>query len=348
VRARLYRTDAALTTPVRAGAQTHATRVCLFLELEHDGVGGVGEVAPQPVEVNGDPGVEAVAGSVVELVARVRAALEREGALPAWSRVGQYLDGRAASRAGAALVEMALLDRTLRVEGRTLADQWPPRYDVRTTATVSLLDDAPWTVDAAVARVRVKCAPGELTPGALARLARLSVPVLVDYNATADDDEAVLTQIRAIGERAPVVAVEQPYAPGNLADSARLAGRLAALGVATSLDEGVRTVGDVAALTRYGAASMVCVKPARVGGLAQSRRVVAAARERGLAVYLGGFFESPYARTVHRAFVAHCVDEPSDVGVVEVEGPRETVASDGGVGLRPNPSLLGASPAREL
>ena len=51
---------------------------------------------------------------------------------------------------------------------------------------------------------------------------------------------------------------------------------------------------------------MICVKPARVGGLANARSIIARAPGAGLRVYLGGFFESPYARQVHRALAKGC------------------------------------------
>ena len=89
---------------------------------------------------------------------------------------------------------------------------------------------------------------------------------------------------------------------------------------------------DVAQIVRYQAADLLCVKPARVGGLANARTIVARAREAGLRPYVGGFFESPYARHVHRALARSCVDEPSDLGPVDVvhEGVRGEVDGDRG------------------
>ncbi len=346
MRARLYRTVVALRDEVLGGAQTHATRPRLYLELELEGVTGFGEVAPQPVPLNGDPGVEEVGAAAHRALARVREWATHEG-VPPWWRVGTAVDGTAAARAAAALVEMALLDRELRASGRTLAELWPARYEVRTTATVSLLSSAPWRVPAGVARVRAKCDPGPLAPEALERLEALAVPVLLDYNATARDAEGVFERVREVARRARIVVLEQPFAPGNLAETARLAERLGELGVAVGLDEGVRTLGDVRGAARYRAATVVCVKPARVGGLAQALTLIERARDLGLTPYLGGFFESSYARAVHRTLAAHALDEPSDVADVAVSGPPEAVAVAGSVGLWPSPEALAGAQVLE-
>jgi L-alanine-DL-glutamate epimerase-like enolase superfamily enzyme len=134
--------------------------------------------------------------------------------------------------------------------------------------------------------------------------------------------------------------VEQPFAVGNVIDQARLAERL---DVALSVDEGMRSLRDLAQLVRYHAASIICVKPARVGGLANARTLIVKARESGLRPYVGGFFESPYARAVHRALAANGVDEPSDVGPVPVVlagYDREVVEVSGGFGVAPSLEML--------
>jgi len=84
--------------------------------------------------------------------------------------------------------------------------------------------------------------------------------------------------------------------------------------VLISLDEGVRSLRDLDQIVRYRAATIVCVKPARVGGYANARTMLERAKELGLRPYVGGFFESPFARSVNRALAWHTTDEPSDIG----------------------------------
>jgi L-alanine-DL-glutamate epimerase-like enolase superfamily enzyme len=292
----------------------------LFLRVEHDGVSGMGEIDPQPFSLNGDPSVAEVVQELETVVlAQIQRAFAREGELASWTRIARFAGSRASSPPAVSLVEMAFLDRELRSEGRSIRSLWPKSFETPVQATVSTLDDAEWIVDDEVARVRVKTAPGVLGAGTLARLGELRVPVLLDFNCSATCDADVLEQLDQIGGLVRVDAVEQPFAPGNVVDHARLAEQI---DVALSMDEGVRTVRDVEQIVRYRAASLICVKPSRVGGFANARTIVARARELGLEPYLGGFFESPFARQANRMFAEHAIAQPSDIGAIETAAGR--------------------------
>jgi O-succinylbenzoate synthase len=334
----LYRQVVALQRPVRASGELHHVRTRLYLRVEHDELWGYGEVSPQPFALNGDPGLDQVIDALRNALARLEQVTNREGELPHWSRVARLGAATARDNVAYALVEMALLDRELRRERVAISDLWIPRAVTPSLATVSLLDDeVPWSVHEGVARVRVKCAPGALSTTARERLRALAQPVLLDFNCSAQRDDEVLDVVAAVSKVAVVEAVEQPYGVGNVVDHARLA---LALGVDLSLDEGVRSVRDLAQIARYHAAAMVCVKPARVGGLANARTVIARAHELGLRVYLGGFFESPYARRVNRALANSCVSEPSDVSDVAVSALEEPTTIASSFGVEPSPRVL--------
>ncbi|HVB50257.1 MAG TPA: enolase C-terminal domain-like protein [Acidimicrobiales bacterium] len=340
--ATLYRQNAVLAQPVRASEQEHRERSRLFLRIERDGVVGYGEVAPQPHELNGDPGFGDVVEAVGVALLRLEGVVAREGELPSWSRVARFSSGSPKENVATTLVEMALLDRELRASSRSIVELWPRRFVTPTQATVSLLDDAPWRVDGSARRVRVKCAPGDLANGALERLERLSVPVIVDYNCSVTSDLTVLTQLELIRRVATVAAIEQPYEVGNFIDHARLA---ALIDVPVSIDEGLRSTRDLTRIVNYGAATMICVKPARVGGLANARTLIDRARDLGVAVYVGGFFESPFARGVHRALAESCVNEPSDLSVIDVERNDEVKSTHVGVsfGIEPAGAMLASA-----
>ena len=79
------------------------------------------------------------------------------------------------------------------------------------------------------------------------------------------------------------------------------------------------------------------MKPARVGGLANARTIDRQGRRARPAAYLGGFFESPYARRVHRALARSCVSEPSDLDDVALkDGSCEVDPIDSSFGLEPS------------
>ena len=326
--------------PVLGAAQRHARRSRLLVRIEAEGAYGYGEVSPQPHDLNGDPGFDDVVDELTDrVIPQTLGIAAREGELPRWSRLHRVAGPRRASAPAVALVEMALLDREVRRGAVDLADLWPARFATPEQATVSALDETvEWRVDPSAARVRVKCGPEPLAPWVRERVAGLGRPILVDYNASAGSDEVVMAHVRALGRVATVDVVEQPFAPGNLVDHARLAARL---DVALGVDEGVRSVRDLEHVVRYGAARVVCVKPARVGGVANARTMILWAREHGLRAYLGGFFESPLARTTHRRLAESCVSEPSDVGRVVVrDAPAEERGADDGVGVEPTTARL--------
>jgi len=335
----LYQQNAVLAQAIRASEQAHNERARLFLCIECDGALGFGEVAPQPYALNGDPSLEQVLRAVRGALARLEAVASREGSLPEWSRVARFSSGSPRENVAMALVEMALLDRELKASSSAIGDLWPQCFETPTQATVSLLDDVPWRVDSSAARVRVKCAPGVIEDSALERLASLSVPVIMDYNCSATDDDGVRRQLDVIQHVVDVAAVEQPYAVGNVIDHARLA---AVVDVPISIDEGLRSTRDLRYIANYGAATMICVKPARVGGLANARTLIAKAKEFGITAYVGGFFESPFARGVHRALARSCVSEPSDIGnvVIEGDGEAESTVVDVSFGVEPSRGML--------
>ncbi len=345
----LWRQDTEIRFPVTAAEQRHDVRSRLFLCIDHDGVVGYGECAPQPHELNGDAGILDVVDEIrIFVLPSLRQIIEREGALPSWTRVARFAGSRPASNPAVALVEMALLDRELRLNGAMVASLWPHRYETPLQATVSLLDDDEWSVGPDVSRVRVKTSSATPSPGARSRLAMLKVPVLLDFNCAADNDEQVIEQVRMLSDLVELVGVEQPYAVGNVVDMARLAERL---DVPLSVDEGVRSARDLAQIVRYNAAEIICVKPARVGGLANARTIIGEAREAGLRPYLGGFFESPFARRVNAQLAQHCVDEPSDlrpVNVVLRGYERETDEVAHGFGVAPSTEMLAAATALRL
>jgi O-succinylbenzoate synthase len=338
--ATLYRQVVALQRPIRASHETHDERTRLFLRIDHEDHWGFGEVSPQPKALHGDPGLNEVLDALRLALARLGQVVGREGEVPHWARVARLGAATPRDNVAYALVEMALLDRELRRNERLITDLWSPVCQTPEQQTVSLLDETPWSFGEGAARLRVKCAPGAISTLARERLSVVRVPVLLDFNCSATNDDEVLELVAAVSKVAVVDAVEQPFAEGNVIDHARLRARLE---VGLSLDEGVRSVRDLAQIARYNAATMVCVKPARVGGLANARSMIARADELGLRVYLGGFFESPYARAVNRALANSGVREPSDVGNVAASAHEESVKIDVSFGVEPlEMTLLGA------
>lgn len=339
----MWRRDMRLSAPVTAASQRHATRAHLFLELEIDGVHGLGEISPQPSALHGDPGVDDVLEELCHVTLRQLAdIIDREGVAPRWTRVAHLAGSRAQSTPASALLEMALLDVDLRTQGLTLDDQWAPRFATPTQLTVSLLDDEPWGRLDQAQQVRAKVSTLDVPAHRWEKLAQFDVPVLLDFNCSAPDIDGVVRLLARAHDVVPVSAVEQPFAPGNVIEHARLAERI---DVAVSLDEGVRHRRDLEQIARYRAAQMICVKPARVGGYAPARTMIARAQDLGLGVYLGGFFESALARGVNRALARHFLTLPSDIAPTRFESSEGVLTPvRGGCGYLPGPDLVDETP----
>jgi O-succinylbenzoate synthase len=344
VKCTLWRDEVSLLRPISAAAQRHDVRTRLYLGIEHDGVTGFGEIAPQPSALNGDPSVEEVLEELDRVtMPQLIEVVTREDAVPSWTRLARFAGSRAASSFSVALIEMALLDRELHLRGDVISSLWSENFETPSQTTVSLLDAEEWLVTSDVARVRVKTTPAPVSNRALDQLSELSVPVLLDFNCSATSDEQVLEQVAQISRVARISAVEQPYASGNVIDHATLVEQLS---VPLSLDEGVRSPRDLEQIVRYGAAKIVCLKPPRVGGLANTRTMALRAVSLGLEPYMGGFFESAYARRVHRLLAHDCIAQASDVTTVAVQrdGQCEELENvTGGFEVAPSAALLSAA-----
>ncbi len=342
MRVRLWRQNFSLDLPIAAAGQLHATRTHLFLEVEIDGVRGLGEISPQPEALNGDAGLQDVLDELDQFTLRqfVEAA-SRETSAPNWARVTHFAGSRPASYPASALLEMALLDADLRARHATISDQWPARFDTPVQMTVSLIDEQPWSATFGAAQIRAKISPRTVSSDQWTRLAALDLPVLLDFNCSGDTLDAVVDVVEHAQRYVTVVAIEQPFAPGNVVEHARVA---AALEVPVSLDEGVRHRRDLDQIARYKAARLVCIKPARVGGYAQARTMIERAHNLGIDTYLGGFFESSLARGANAALARHYISRPSDIGDTPLNRPGVFVRDGFGFGLLPGPELEASEP----
>ena len=333
---RLWERVDTLANSVTAANQRHNQRHHLFVEVVTDDGCGWGEVTPIEQPHGGDPGVDEVRLELInDALANVVSLTQREGALPSWSRVHLHARRSAPSTWAYAAIEMALLDLELVRDDMSLSQFWKSSPElVPLMATTSLLTfDPEWQPPSAAQRVRLKTAPGVTLDSLVAIIATWGVPVLLDFNGSADSYETIRDQVATLRSCVEVVAVEQPFPPGDLASHTTLA---RSLDVAISLDEGVRTVLDVRRIVRYEAASLVCVKPPRAGGVAAARSMLTEAAKLGLRTYVGGFFESTLARSVHAAVAGSFDVEPSDVGEVAFGNTMNSdVRRSTGVGIYP-------------
>ena len=299
---------------LESAQQVHSLRREMILRIEIDGVVGIGLGSPQPEEILGDAGFDAVwqrlrSGGLRRLG---DALLHRKGFT--WGHVRSLFGDSAADRAAAALCESALLD----IECGGSPTHWRSLFGGERSEsqwTVGLAESE-WSIPEEVTRVRVKCDLNDL--GNLERLNDVKAPILLDANGSTLPVSSITELWRQFSSDCSVVAVEQAWGVGDFAVPAELRRH----GVRTSHDESIRSILDVRHASRYAAADVLCLKPFRLGGVSATRQAADIARSNGLEVYLGGFFESPLGRFRNECIAQDIHAGPSDI--LAMRGERVT------------------------
>lgn len=298
-----------LNVEVQASSVTHGDRPVLFLRYEDEGLLSFGESAALASPLPGEPSLhdvaEALRGRSIHRIAATTAA--RGGHLPPAAVVASLFGTTPLERAVAHIVEMAVLDAELKEAAASLGS-WLGATSafVAIGGLVSINEgETPDSVErrvlelleSGVSRLRVKIRPGfDLEPLEMIRNVAPAVVLQADANGgyRLDGDEIdgprALERLGGVG----LAMIEQPFAAANLVDHATLRSRIS---IPIALDEGVTGTQRVQQILRYGAADALCVKPGRLGGLAAAVEVLRMAAEHGVDAFVGGFFETGFARS---------------------------------------------------
>jgi o-succinylbenzoate synthase len=268
---------------------------------------------------------------------------------PRWAHVGAAvataLDDVVGHPMAKAALEAACLDAALHAAGVALAADLgatastvPLGVVLGITASVdALVASACARVDAGYGRLKVKVRPGwDAEPlGAVRAAVGPDVVLVADANGAYRLDDA--DDLAAL-DRLGLAAIEQPLAADRLLDHVALARRI---GTPIALDESLGSEADVEAALALGACRAVCLKPARVGGLAAARRVHDRCVDAGVDLWVGGMLETGVGRGAVLAIAAL----PGCTHPGDVAAPGRWYRPDlvEGVGLGPDG---GAPPGR--
>ncbi len=222
--------------------------------------------------------------------------------------VGHHLRRIVGNPMAKASVEMAVLDAQLRLAGVSFASY------LGTTATtvpsgvsVGIQDSLDATVaavgryvDEGYARIKLKIQPGrDLAEVAAVRAAfGDELPFQVDANAAYTLVDAA--RLRRLDEHG-LLLIEQPLGEADLRQHAELAKLLS---TPICLDESVVSAEAAADAIVLGAAAVINIKPGRVGGYLEARRIHDLARAHGIAVWCGGMLETGIGRAANAALAA--------------------------------------------
>lgn len=222
--------------------------------------------------------------------------------------VGRVLEPIRGHRMAKAALETAVLDAELRAAGRSFGaflgatrDLVPCGVSVGIMGSVSeLLDTVEGHLAEGYVRIKLKIEPGwDLEPVAAIREGFGDEPLLqVDANAAYTlADANHLAKLDAFD----LLLIEQPLAEDDMVQHAALARRLR---TPICLDESIESAAHAAAAISLGACSVVNIKPGRVGGYLEARRIHDLCRAHGVAAWCGGMLETGLGRAANVALAA--------------------------------------------
>ena len=206
-----------------------------------------------------------------------------------------------------AAVEMAVLDAELRARGEPFAEHLGAVRD-RVDCGVSVgihetVDRLLGAVDGYVAqgyrRVKLKIEPGwDVEPVRAVRERFPDLPLQVDANAAYSLSDA---RLLARLDEFDLLLIEQPLPDDQVLAHAELARRVR---TPICLDESITSAAGAAAAIGLGACSVVNVKPGRVGGYLEARRVHDVCQALHVPVWCGGMLETGLGRAGNLALAA--------------------------------------------
>lgn len=256
-----------------------------------------------------------------------------------------------------AAVHTAVLDAQLRAAGVSFAGfLGAVRTAVPAGVSVGIMDSIPALltavgsyVDAGYLRIKLKIEPGWDVEPVRAVRERFGDDLLLQVDA---NTAYTLADARQLARLDPfdLLLIEQPLAEDDLRGHAQLA-RL--IRTPVCLDESITTARAAADAIALGACAIVNIKPGRVGGYLEARRVHDVCLAHGVAVWAGGMLETGLGRAANVALAAlPGFTLPGDTSASDRYYARDITApfvlADGyvrvptgaGLGVTPDPEIL--------
>lgn len=206
------------------------------------------------------------------------------------------------------VLETAILDAELREQGVSFArhlgavkDRVPAGVSVGIVDSLDvLLEQVGGYLDQGYLRIKLKIEPGwDLEPVRLVR-ETFGPDVLLQVDANTAYTLADARHLARLDDY-DLLLNEQPLPEDDLRGHAELARQTR---TPICLDESIRSARDAATAIAMGATSVINIKPARVGGYLEARRVHDVAVANGVPVWCGGMLETGIGRAPNLALAA--------------------------------------------
>ncbi|GAA3758279.1 o-succinylbenzoate synthase [Plantactinospora mayteni] len=222
--------------------------------------------------------------------------------------VAPLLAGTRGHRMAKAALEMAVLDAELRAHGMSFAaGLGAVRTHVPSGVSVGIMDSVPELLDAVAGyldqgylRIKLKIEPGWDVAPVRAVRERFGDDLLLQVDANAAYALGDARHLARLDDF-DLVLIEQPLAEDDLRGHAELGRRIR---TPICLDESVVSARAAADAIALGACQVVNVKPGRVGGYLEARRVHDVCAASGVPVWCGGMLEAGLGRAGNAALAA--------------------------------------------
>ncbi|GAA1964156.1 o-succinylbenzoate synthase [Catenulispora subtropica] len=301
-----------LVAPFRTSFGTQQTRELGLIRVQTDSADGYGELVTMADPVYSSEYTDGAIAVVRDyLVPMLAAAAARAAAqsrdLDPWA-VAPALAPIKGHRMAKAALETAVLDAWLRERSLSLAE-WlgATRNTVAAGVSVGIMDSVPQLLDAVggylaegYVRIKLKIEPGWDVEPVRAVRERFGDEVLLQVDANTAytlGDAPQLARLDPFG----LLLIEQPLDEEDVRGHAELAKRIK---TPVCLDESIVSARAAADAIALGACAIVNIKPGRVGGYLESRRIHDVCVAHGVPVWCGGMLETGLGRAANVALAA--------------------------------------------
>lgn len=292
-----------LVSPFRTSFGTQTEREVLLLRVRTPESDGWGECVAMNDPLYSSEYVDG-ADHVIRhhLLPRVFAATDIDA-----HGVGRAMEPVKGHNMAKAAIETAVLDAELRAAGVPMARYLGASRDsVDAGVSVGIMSSVPELLDAVAGyleagyrRIKLKIEPGwDVQPVRAVREAHPDVLLQVDANTA-----YTLADARHLARLDPfdLLLIEQPLPEDDVLGHADLAKLIR---TPVCLDESIESARDAAAAIRLGACAVVNIKPGRVGGYLEARRIHDVCVANGVPVWCGGMLETGIGRAANVALAA--------------------------------------------
>ena len=300
----LRRIELPLVTPFQTSFGTQTVRDIALVRAVGEQAEGWGECVALPDPRYSEEYVDGALDVLRRFLIPALAAAERPDAATLAFRLAPFKGHRMAKAA----LELAVLDAELRELGRPLArelgavrDRVPCGVSVGIMASVpELLDTVAGYLAAGYVRIKLKIQPGWDVEPVRAVRERFGDDLALQVDANTAYTLADARQLARL-DSFDLLLIEQPLAEDDVLGHAELA-RLVRTPIC--LDESITSARTAAAAITLGACRVVNIKPGRVGGYLEARRIHDVCLARGVPVWCGGMLETGIGRAANVALAA--------------------------------------------